>query len=376
MHSNHDDNWESIREKIIGLGEQSIRKSYYPELQDRLSELERFRALLDETNDIIFLSKVPSGRFADFNKSASEQLGYSYQEMLEMSVEDIMVPDEIQGMNDIISNLISTENLKNRKTIETILKKKDNTPINMEINLSVVCFSDEPYIVMVARDITERKEFENTIKSSLNEKEMLLKEIHHRVKNNLQIISSLLALQEDYVKEDPTAVNVLQESRNRVISMAMIHEMLYQSKDLSHINFADYLRSMMSNLFHTYGVENVIKTEINVDKIYLNVETSVPLGLIISELVSNSLKYAFPEERDKNEILVSLHRLDGEFELVISDNGVGLPGNIDFKNPESTLGLRLVNSLINQLDGSIELDRSQGTEFKINFKELEYKKRI
>lgn len=375
MRSDHD-NWNSIREKIVGLGERSIRKSYYPELQERLSELERFRELLDETNDIIFLSKIPITTFADFNNSASEQLGYSSREMSEMSVDDIIVPDEIEAMNDIINNLIAKKTLKSRQTFETFLKKKDNSTLNVEINMSLVHFSDDPYIVMVARDITERKEFENTIKSSLKEKEILLKEIHHRVKNNLQIISSLLTLQEFYVKEDPTAVNVLQESQNRVLSMAMIHEMLYQSKDLSHINFSDYLTSLLSNLFHTYGVDNKINTVIKVDHIYLNVETSVPLGLIISELISNSLKYAFPELKDKNEISVGLHYQNEEFELIINDNGVGLPENIDFRNLESTLGLRLVKSLVNQLDGSIELDRSHGTKFKIIFKELEYTKRI
>lgn len=375
MRSDHD-NWNSIREKIVGLGERSIRKSYYPELQERLSELERFRELLDETNDIIFLSKIPITTFADFNNSASEQLGYSSREMSEMSVDDIIVPDEIEAMNDIINNLIAKKTLKSRQTFETFLKKKDNSTLNVEINMSLVHFSDDPYIVMVARDITERKEFENTIKSSLKEKEILLKEIHHRVKNNLQIISSLLTLQEFYVKEDPTAVNVLQESQNRVLSMAMIHEMLYQSKDLSQINFSDYLTSLLSNLFHTYGVDNKINTVIKVDHIYLNVETSVPLGLIISELISNSLKYAFPELKDKNEISVGLHYQNEEFELIINDNGVGLPKNIDFRNLESTLGLRLVKSLVNQLDGSIELDRSHGTKFKIIFKELEYTKRI
>lgn len=375
MRSDHD-NWNSIREKIVGLGERSIRKSYYPELQERLSELERFRELLDETNDIIFLSKIPITTFADFNNSASEQLGYSSREMSEMSVDDIIVPDEIEAMNDIINNLIAKKTLKSRQTFETFLKKKDNSTLNVEINMSLVHFSDDPYIVMVARDITERKEFENTIKSSLKEKEILLKEIHHRVKNNLQIISSLLTLQEFYVKEDPTAVNVLQESQNRVLSMAMIHEMLYQSKDLSQINFSDYLTSLLSNLFHTYGVDNKINTVIKVDHIYLNVETSVPLGLIISELISNSLKYAFPELKDKNEISVGLHYQNEEFELIINDNGVGLPENIDFRNLESTLGLRLVKSLVNQLDGSIELDRSHGTKFKIIFKELEYTKRI
>jgi PAS domain S-box-containing protein len=136
MRSDHDDDWDSIREKIIGLGEQSIRKSYYPQLQQRLSELERFRALLDETNDVIFLSEVPSCRFADFNNSACEQLGYSPQEMLKMSVEDFIAPDEIQKMKDLIGKLIEEKHLKNRKTIETVLLRQDNSLITVEINIS------------------------------------------------------------------------------------------------------------------------------------------------------------------------------------------------------------------------------------------------
>ncbi|MCE5215299.1 MAG: PAS domain S-box protein [Methanobacterium sp.] len=213
---------------------------------------------------------------------------------------------------------------------------------------------------------------EKAIKDSLHEKEVLLKEIHHRVKNNLQIISSLLDLQESYVKEDPTAVNVLEESKNRVISMAMIHEMLYQSEDLSRINFSDYIRNIVLNLFDSYGAKAIVLV-INVDEIYLNIETSVPLGLIISELVSNSLKYAFTD--DVGEISVSLKHKGGEYKLKICDNGIGLPEEINFST-ESTLGLRLVNSLVSQLDGTLQLKRTNGTQYTFTFKELKYNKRI
>ncbi len=215
---------------------------------------------------------------------------------------------------------------------------------------------------------------EEAIKDSLRAKEVLLKEIHHRVKNNLQIISSLLDLQESYVKEDPTAVNVLMESQNRVLSMAMIHEMLYQSKDLGSIDLSSYIRNLVSNLSGSYGVINV-QSIIDVEEIYLNMETSIPLGLIISELVSNSLKYAFPENR-QGKLTISLLKLEDQYELIIKDDGIGFPEDVDFRNNESSLGLRLVNSLVTQLDGNIELDRSEGTEFTITFKELKYKERI
>ena len=141
-------------------------------------------------------------------------------------------------MKHIIDNLVEGRQFKNRLTVETFLKRQDNSLINVEINISLVCFSDDDYIVMVARDITERKEFENALKSSIKEKEVLIREIHHRVKNNMQIISSLLNLQKQYV-HDEEAGNVLLESQNRVKSMAMIHEKLYQTQNFSEINFGD-----------------------------------------------------------------------------------------------------------------------------------------
>ena len=375
MRSDSDDNWDSIREKIIGLGEQSIRKSYYPELQQRLSELERFRALLDETNEAIFLCEVPSGRFADVNKSACQQLGYSSSQMLGMRVDDIIAPDKMEEMRTIIFSLFDGKHLQNRKTIETVLMGGDSSQTNVEMSISLVRFGDAFYTVMVAHDITERKIFEDALKSSLQEKEVLIKEIHHRVKNNMQIISSLLNLQKQYVN-DEEAVNVLKESQNRVKSMAMIHEKLYKSRNFSEINFADYMRSLVSDLFYSYGVDsNRIKTTILLDEVMMGLETAIPCGLIISELVTNTLKYAFPNQ-EQGEFKIELHSSsDGFYHLIISDDGVGIPENIDF-NETGTLGLQLVNSLVNQLEGTIELTRKVGTEFKIKFKELEYEERM
>ncbi|MCE5213954.1 MAG: PAS domain S-box protein, partial [Methanobacterium sp.] len=229
--------------------------------------------------------------------------------------------------------------------------------------------------VIQHRNITEIKKAEIEIKRSLEEKEILLKEIHHRVKNNLQIVSSVLDLQGSYVKKDPTAVNVLKESQNRVFSMALIHEMLYQSKDLNQINFDDYIKSLVSHLSHSYRLKIPVNSVINVKGISLNIETAVPCGLIISELVSNSLKYAF-EDSESGEIKVSLESKENEYQLIISDNGVGFPEDLDFKNIQLSLGLQLVNSLVNQLDGTIELDRSQGTKYIIKFKEQRYKNRM
>jgi len=229
-------------------------------------------------------------------------------------------------------------------------------------------------ILVIATDITKRKIATGQLKSSLMEKEILLKEIHHRVKNNMQIISSLLNLQTHHVHDDKIAVDVLKESQNRVKSMAMIHEKLYQSKDFTNIIFDDYIERLVSELFYSYNIQkDRVKPSIDVEEVKLNIETAVPCGLIISELVSNSLKHAFPS--GEGELNLSLKRIDDKYELIISDNGRGFPEELDFENTES-LGLQLVNSLVKQIDGEIKLDRDHGTKFNIVFKELKYNDRI
>jgi two-component system response regulator len=215
-------------------------------------------------------------------------------------------------------------------------------------------------------DITERKEAEEKIRESLKEKEILLKEIHHRVKNNLQIIYSLLNLQSGYVK-DPLSLDMFRECRNRVKSMAIIHEVLYQSKDLAKVNFADYIKSLVSNLVRSYGAgSSGIDIKIDVGEVRLDIDTAIPCGLIINELVSNALKYAFPNGR-RGQIIIDFHDTDTHrYVLMVKDDGVGLPEGLNFHNTE-TLGLQLVSTLTDQLRGNLELNRNDGTEFKITF---------
>jgi two-component sensor histidine kinase len=174
--------------------------------------------------------------------------------------------------------------------------------------------------------------------------------------------------------DDENALKVLNDSQMRVKSMAMIHEKLYQSKTFTEIDMAEYIYNLITEIFYTYTVNtNQIKKIIEIDDVKLNIETSVPCGLIISEIVTNSLKYAFPN-RKEGEIRVSLLAHDDYYKLTIMDNGIGLPNNFKIDETE-TLGLQLVKSLVNQIDGEIELDRNHGTKYKITFKEMKYKKR-
>jgi Amt family ammonium transporter len=212
--------------------------------------------------------------------------------------------------------------------------------------------------------------------ASLKEKEVLLREIHHRVKNNMQVISSLLKLQSRNVK-DEQQIEMLKESQNRIKAMALIHEKLYRSKDLANIDFNDYIKNLINDLFISYRVSTgKITMKMNIEAVSFGIDTAIPCGLIINELVSNSLKYAFPEGKD-GEIKISLRTLEeGDIELIVSDDGIGVPKDLDFRNTES-LGLRLITNLTEkQLQGKVELNRNKGTEFQIKFKEAKYKERI
>jgi len=215
-------------------------------------------------------------------------------------------------------------------------------------------------------ELAERHRIEAQIKGSLEEKEVLLKEIHHRVKNNLQVISSLLDLQASNISDQHT-VSMFRDSQNRVNSMGLIHERLYQAEDLARIDFADYLKELTANLRYSYvrdGMEVQIDTV--ADSIYLDVDTSIPCGLIINELVSNSLKYAFPE-RKNGLIRIELNKItDSQLELLVRDNGIGLPEDIDLRKTTS-LGLKLVHTLTRQLRGKIDVEGQGGAQFKIRF---------
>lgn len=188
----------------------------------------------------------------------------------------------------------------------------------------------------------------------------------------MQIISSLLNLQIRHV-DGEQETNILKESQGRVKSMAMVHEKLYQSPTFTKIDFKDYAEKLINDIFYSYGVrKGTIETEIDVEDIHIGIDTAIPCGLIINELVTNSVKYAFPD--NQGTLQIRLKTRNDHLEMVIADNGIGLPENLDYENTDS-LGLQLVNNLVRQLDGQITLDRSKGTSFTISFQELHYKKK-
>jgi PAS domain S-box-containing protein len=224
------------------------------------------------------------------------------------------------------------------------------------------------YVNLYGRDITERKQAEEALHASLKEKDVLLKEVHHRVKNNLQVISSLLSLQERVI-DIPDARFVLRESQARVRSMALVHEKLYQSNDLAHVDFGDYLRHLVSFLLRTYQSNGRdITVEIEANSIRLGIEAAIPCGLIVNELVSNGLKHAF-RDRERGTIRISMEKHDDQFTLTVADDGVGFPQNIDVHNA-TTLGFELVENLTKQLDGTLDIASDGGTAFRLTFSEV------
>lgn len=224
--------------------------------------------------------------------------------------------------------------------------------------------------------IIRNKEANNKIKKSLKEKETLLKEIHHRVKNNLQVIYSMLNLQSNYIK-DQKVLTMFKESQNRIKTMALIHEKLYRSKNLGDIKFTDYMKNLIENLFNSYNASynNVhTKTEIEED-LLLNIDIAVPCGLILNELISNALKHAF-KDRSSGNIEIVLKKIDGnDYMIRFSDDGVGLPQDIDVKRSK-TLGLKLISALTSQLKGTVSVINDHGTIFEIVFPDKKSKNRV
>ena len=341
--------------------------------EEDLHDSEKKYKSLFEVNPEYTLLMGENGIIIDVNNATINLAGLSKKEIVgkNFSELEIIFPEDLKTQLDNIKRLLKGEYIE---PFESRFVDKNGVIKWVIVHLTTIRKNKKiNYILGIASDITEQKVAEIKLNSSLNEKNNLLQEIHHRVKNNMQIISSLLNLQKQYVNDDET-VNVLQESQNRVKSMAMVHEKIYLSEDLAHINFGDYIQSLVSNLFYSYTVDkSKIRSVLKIDEVNLNIETAVPCGLIISELVSNGLKHAFPNEM-KGRILISLKANGDKYELIICDNGIGLPKGLGINNLES-LGLLLVKNLTNQIDGRIYVNNNHGTEFKIVFKELIYKDR-
>lgn len=350
------------RKAFIGITRDITERKKAEEV---LSESEKkFRTLVENANDVIYVI-TPEG-FQYVNPAFERLTGYLSNEICQKSFNfwSIIHPDDVNMIKNREEARKVEKEVPSRYEFR-ILAKNGSIKIVEPATVNIG-EKGEAKVMGILRDVTDRIQAEEKMKVSLQEKEVLLREIHHRVKNNMQIISSLLRLQSRTVK-DSEVIEKFKESQNRIRSMALIHEKLYQTKDLTRINFAQYIRSLTVHLFHTYKVNpNIIKMITEVKDVFLDINKAIPCGLVLNELVSNSLKHAFPNNK-KGEICVKLFvSKQKKNRLIVSDNGIGLPSTVDFREPD-TLGLQIVNDLVKQIDGTLRLEQTSGTVVHITF---------
>jgi len=328
--------------------------------------------ILDLADDAI-ITIGQDQRIQFFNAGAEHIFGYARDEVLDQPVE-MLIPNSFRHahtghVREFAASRQASKRMGERREIYGL--RKDGSQFPAEASISKTHSEGELYYLVILRDISLRREAERRIEQSLREKEALLQEIHHRVKNNLQVVSSLLGLQSRQVADEEIR-RAFRESQNRVHSMALIHERLYQSKDLSEIDCQEYADQLVGHLFRSYGVSlSRVKLEMSFGGERMPMALAVPVGLILNELLSNCLKHAFPQGKE-GKVTVTLQRLEGgRLMLQVADDGVGLPKNANLWNARS-LGLRLVRILSEQMGAELEIRSEQGTCTELVFREHQH----
>ncbi len=358
---------KEMLDRIIGVSKSSHKKSYYPQLQEQIAKLEKseqnYRFLFENMFDGLLVcqaeysngNKIPDLKIIDVNSALLKSTNWEKSSLLNTNLSTFFSKNKSLYKN---CQTVFRDNIA--KNVEEYFKDMDKW-------FSINIFCPQPDRIAVQfHDITMEKNAEHFLRESLREKETLVKEVHHRVKNNLQIISSLLYLQSRGFK-DPIIVNFFKNSQNRIRSMALVHEMIYKSKNFTKINFTDYIKelcySLQSDMQPT--IEN-LSFQFSMDTVILDLDQAIPACLTLNEIISNSLKYAFKDATNlNNTISLEMAQNNNRVFLTIKDNGIG----IDEKGKSSkNLGMKLINSLvISQLDGKLDITASDGTIFNIEF---------
>lgn len=355
-------------QSLSGNSEQALK--YMKDVIAISSEIGAKKELRDAYDEI---SKIYI-RQGDFEKALNYKVRYAEMKDTLFSEQTKEIATNLEAKFENENKTKEIEILKRENEIQELQLGRNRILIlSFTIGLVLALIS----VVLYARTNRERKKAfhllqkqNESIKKQKDEKEVLLKEIHHRVKNNLQVINSLIRLQCAYT-DDQVALDLFDECQNRIISMALIHEKMYEAHDLSNINIQEYISELSLNLLRSYRLNKHVELDIDVKVQTLTLDTLIPLGLLLNELISNSLKHAFTDEQENGVITVKLDRShDGKFVLEIGDNGVGLPEDFTF-NSAQTLGMELVVTLSSQLDGTIERIKKPGSYFKIEFVGLE-----
>jgi PAS domain S-box-containing protein len=371
--------------KLIAISFISRDITERKKIEEKLRESEeKYRNIVETANEGISIIDAEE-RITFVNKKIEDMFGYSSEEFIGRSMWDFL-SDESKA---IIKQILKKGWKNVNESFEIKFIHKDGYPVWTHTNSKSLLDKDGKFCgtLNLHTDITRRKEAEEALR---NFEIARKKEIHHRIKNNLQVISSLLDLQAEKFRnrgpaEDLEVLNAFKESQDRVMSIALIHKELHEGRGTDTLNFSAYLERLVENLFQTYRLGNA-STSLNVEleeNVFFDMDIAVPLGIIINELVSNSLKYAFLG-RDNGKIEIKLYRgdsaehankeqgstkesyNDADFVLIVSDNGIGIPEEFNLED-SSSLGLQLVETLVDQLEGEIELKRGSGTEFVIRF---------
>jgi PAS domain S-box-containing protein len=326
---------------------------------------QRFKTLVEAVQDYAIFMVDPDGRVKTWNHGAERLKGYSDAEIIGSHL-DLFYPPEQAGL---ANKLLAHAREHGRVESEGWRMRKDGTRFWANIVITAVFDASGRLegFAKVTRDFSERRRHDDELRKSLREREVLLQEVHHRVKNNLQVISSLINMQLRRLDKGPMR-DAFEETQTRVLAMALIHEKLYQSKDYSRVPFADYGRSLAQNVFHATGMAtHEIQLDLAIDDVSLSLDRAIPCGLLINELMTNALKHAF---RDRSGTLrVALERQDdGALRLTVADDGIGLPAGFEAGRATS-LGLQIVNTLARQLDAQLIVERQHGSSFQLTFSE-------
>ncbi|MFZ6773444.1 sensor histidine kinase [Undibacterium sp. SXout7W] len=327
---------------------------------------ERFRRVVESAPNAMVMINA-GGRIEMVNAQAEQVFEYARAEMLGQPME-MLVPERFRHAHPE-KRAMFFEHPQSRPMgagRELFGRRKDGTEFPIEIGLNPIDTEDGLMVLSSIVDISDRKQKEEKIQSALKEKDLLLGEIHHRVKNNLQIVQSLLNLQAGQMNDEAVR-GMLMDSQNRIQSMALIHQTLYQSNDFASVNFSSFLEALVPTIVTSFGIDTGnLQLHLDASDVHLPINSAIPCGLLINELITNSLKHAFPA-RQTGDISVTLSYAENDrVQLIVSDTGVGIPDTLDFDQID-TLGLRLVHLLSQQMNGSLQIQRRHPTQFLVDF---------
>lgn len=348
-----------LRQKVVQI--EKLKTEHKNNSEALFESVNLYKMIFESANDGIIIHDT-EGHIFDVNQTMYKRLGFSKQELLKMALKDLVTPEFSKRVKERVG-LLKKEGVA---IFESADRRKDGTVMPVEVSARYVDYKGQKVILSIVRDIHERKLAEDLIVSALQEKDMLLKEIKRQIRFDLEIFS-LIIEKLSRISEEQSLFEAAQKAQNRIKSIAYIKERLYSFPSLSKIDFTEFTSQLIRFVSNLYpGREKGISIMNENHHIYLNLVKAIPLALIINEMLSNSLKHAFRGNK-KGKIIIEIRREEnGKHFLRFFDNGVGVPKSINLRNT-ATIGMQLVNDLVNQLHGKIELNTDKGTEFRVEF---------